>query len=238
MKKNLLFISITFNILFLLFGGYVINKKGGIDYLKIKLNIQKENVNQNDYGPYYNAKKSIFEIMPNDISEIIFLGNSITDYCDWYELFGKSNIKNRGIGGDVINGVIDRLDEVVESKPQKIFLMIGINDLGRKSSVNQILIDYEKLINEIIEKAPDTELYIQSVLPTDNRERLQNTDVIIINNGLIELTKKYNLTYINLFDLFKTTENKLNPAMTFDGLHVNGQGYLIWKNAIIEYVNK
>jgi len=67
-----------------------------------------------------------------------FLGNSITDYCDWYELFGKLNIKNREIGGD---GVIDRLDEVTSSKPKQIFLMIGINDLGKKRSVNQILTD-------------------------------------------------------------------------------------------------
>ena len=237
MKKKLLLISVVINILFLLFGGYVIHKKGGIDYVKRKLNLSDNQTDEN-WGNYYKAKKTIFEIMPNDTNEIIFLGNSITDYCDWYELFGKSNIKNRGIGGDVINGVINRLDEVTSSKPQKIFLMIGINDLGRKRSVNQILIDYDKLINEIIEKAPDTELYIQSVLPTDNRENLQNTDVININKGLVELTKKYDLTYINLFDLFKTTENKLNPEMTFDGLHVNGQGYLIWKNAIIDYVNK
>ena len=237
MKKKLLLISVVINILFLLFGGYVIHKKGGIDYVKRKLNLS-DNQTEENWSNYYKAKKTIFEIMPNDTNEIIFLGNSITDYCDWYELFGKSNIKNRGIGGDVINGVINRLDEVTSSKPQKIFLMIGINDLGRKRSVNQILIDYEKLINEIIEKVPETELYIQSVLPTDNRERLQNTDVIKINNGLIELTKKYDLTYINLFDLFKTTENKLNPEMTFDELHVNGKGYLIWKNAIIEYVDK
>ena len=237
MKKKLLIISVVINILFLLFGGYVIHKKGGIDYVKRKLNLS-DNQTEENWGNYYKAKKTIFEIMPNDTNEIIFLGNSITDYCDWYELFGKSNIKNRGIGGDVINGVINRLDEVTSSKPKKIFLMIGINDLGRKRSVNQILIDYEKLINEIIEEVPETELYIQSILPTDNRENLQNTDVIKINNGLVELTKKYNLTYVNLFDLFKTTENKLNPAMTFDGLHVNGQGYLIWKNAIIEYVDK
>ena len=237
MKKKLLLISVVINILFLLFGGYVIHKKGGIDYVKRKLNLSDNQTDENRSN-YYKAKKTIFEIMPNDTNEIIFLGNSITDYCDWYELFGKSNIKNRGIGGDVINGVINRLDEVTSSKPQKIFLMIGINDLGSKRSVNQILIDYEKLINEIIEKSPETELYIQSVLPTDNREKLQNTDVIKINNGLIELTKKYDLTYINLFDLFKTPENKLNPEMTFDGVHVNGQGYLIWKNAIIEYVDK
>ena len=237
MKKKLLLISVVFNILFLLFGGYVIHKKGGIDYLKRKLNFSDGQTEKN-WSNYYKAKKTIFEIMPNDTNEIIFLGNSITDCCDWYELFGKSNIKNRGIGGDVINGVIDRLDEVTSSKPEQIFLMIGINDLGRKRSVNQILIDYERLIKLIIEKSPKTELYIQSVLPTDNRERLQNVDIIEINKGLVKMTKKYNLTYIDLFDLFKTENNELNTKFTFEGLHLNGQGYLVWKKAIDKYVDK
>ena len=237
MKKRVLLISVIINILFLLFGGYIIHKKGGIDYLKLKLNISNGQT-ENNWSNYYKAKKTIFEIMPNDTNEIIFLGNSITDYCDWYELFGKSNIKNRGIGGDVINGVIDRLDEVTSSKPKQIFLMIGINDLGKKRSVNQILTDYERLINLIREKSPNTELYIQSVLPTDNRERLQNTDIIEINKGLVKLTEKYKLTYINLFDLFKTENNELNPKFTFEGLHLNGQGYLVWKKAIDRYVDK
>jgi len=235
MKKRVLLISVIINILFLLFGGYIIHIKGGIDYLKPKFNISD---GQTEWSDYYKAKKSIFEIMPNDTNEIIFLGNSITDYCDWYELFGKSNIKNRGIGGDVINGVIDRLDEVTSSKPKQIFLMIGINDLEKKRSVNQILTDYEKLIKLILEKSPNTELYIQSVLPTDNRERLQNEDVIEINSGLIKITKQFDLTYINLFDLFTTENNKLNPDFTFEGLHLNGQGYVIWKNAIGKYVDK
>lgn len=237
MKKKLLLISVVFNILFLLFGGYVIHKKGGIDYLKRKLNFSDGQTEKNESN-YYKTKKAIFEIMPNDTNEIIFLGNSITDYCDWYEFFGKSNIKNRGIGGDVINGVINRLDEVTSSKPEQIFLMIGINDLGRKRSVNQVLIDYERLIKLIIEKSPKTELYIQSVLPTDNRERLQNVDIIEINKGLVKMTKKYNLTYINLFDLFKTETDELNSEFSFEGLHLNGQGYIVWKKAIEQYLNK
>lgn len=235
--KKWLVISVVINILFILFGGYVIHKKGGVDYLRKKFNLQTETANQQNYGVYYQAKKAIFEIMPNDTSEIIFLGNSITDYCDWYELFGKANIKNRGIGGDIINGVIDRLDEIIESNPKKIFIMIGINDLGRKRSVEQILTDYERLLSLIIQKSPDTELFIQSVLPTDNRESLQIVDIITINVGLKNLTEKYNLTYINLFDLLKTNENKLDTVYTFDGLHINGKGYLIWKKAIEGYVN-
>jgi lysophospholipase L1-like esterase len=240
MKKKSLIISIAFNILFLLFGGYVIHKKGGVDYLKRKLNIQKENVNLNlnDYGPYYKAKKSIFEIMPNDTSEIIFLGNSITDNCDWYELFGKSNIKNRGIGGDIINGVIDRLDEVVESKPQKIFLMIGTNDLGRGNNLEKILSDYGRLVKLILTKTPETEVYLQSLLPTKDNPIRKNSDIIKINKGILQIAKSHSLTYVNLFDLLKTDNNELNTSFTNDGLHINGKGYLIWKNEIIKYVDK
>ena len=66
--------------------------------------------------------------------------------CNWNEFFGKvniKNIKNIGISGDVVKGVIERLDNVESSNPKKIFLMIGINDLGKEISVYQILIDYE-----------------------------------------------------------------------------------------------
>lgn len=119
MKKTLAF-SVIINFFFLLFGSYVIHKKGGIDYLKMKLN---PSVAHSGYSDYYYAKKDLFEIMPNDTGKIIFLGNSITAGCDWHELFGNGNIKNRGIGGDIINGVIERIDEVVN--PKKIFLMMG-----------------------------------------------------------------------------------------------------------------
>lgn len=190
------------------------------------------------YGTYYDAKRSFFESMPNDTNEIIFLGNSITDMCAWNELFGMQNIKNRGISGDVINGVIDRLEEVVSSYPKKIFLMIGTNDLARKKSIDQILADYEKLITLIMQKTPKTQLYLQSVLPTKNQATRNNNDIIEINKGIVAIAKKYSLTYINLFDLFKTSENELNMNYSFDGLHLNGQGYLLWKEAVIEYVVK
>jgi|TARA_B110000908_G_C10123909_1_gene388924 lysophospholipase L1-like esterase len=250
MKKKLLLVSITFNILFLLLGGYVIHKKGDIDHLRRKFNtqkenIQKENVNQNDSrslttrrSQYYNAKKSIFEIMPNDTNEIIFLGNSITERCDWHELFGKSNIKNRGIGGDIINGVINRLEEVVDSKPQKIFLMIGTNDLGRGNNVDEILSNYRRLVKLILTKTPATELYLQSLLPTKNNPNRKNIDIIEINKGILQIAKSHSLTYVNLFDLLKTNDNELNIKFSYDGLHINGKGYLIWKNEIIKYMDK
>ena len=235
MKKTLL-ISLILNLLFILFGGYVIHRKGGIEYLKMKFNPLPLEVSKN-YGDYYYEKKSIFEILPNDTCEIIFLGNSITDHCNWSELFANLNVKNRGIGGDIIEGLIDRIDEVVSSKPKKIFLLIGINNLGRKNTVEKILINYERLIVTIVKKSSKTKLFIQSILPTCRRTDLLNSDIMAINMGLLALSEKYGLTYIDLFKVLKTEKNELDPTYTFDGLHLNGKGYLKWKDAIIQYVN-
>ncbi len=30
----------------------------------------------------------------------------------------------------------------------------------------------------------------------------------------------------------------MNPKYSLDGLHINGEGYLIWKEAIQEYVDE
>lgn len=237
--KKVLTISVIINILFFLFGGYIIHRRGSVGYLKKRF--LKETIHRKpliDYSIYHKSKQRLFEIMPNDTNEIIFLGNSITANCDWSEFFGNPNIKNRGIGGDVIIGIIDRLDEVIESNPKKIFLMIGINELGGKNPTRQTLMNYEKLIILIREKSPNTKLYVQSILPTSNSDHGRNSDVIIIiNKGLENLTKKYNCIYINLFDLFKTEKNKLDINYTFDGVHLNSNGYLLWKSIIKDYVN-
>lgn len=236
LKKRMLIFSILLNISFVILIAFIIERKGGVDYIKSKMDTESTKGLSNYDTDYYYSKKSIFEVMPNDSNEIIFLGNSITNYCDWNEFFGNSKIKNRGINGDMINGIIERIDEIVESKPEKIFLMIGINDLGRNRTRNQIINDYERLISLIIKKTPGTTLYIQSILPTDGIH-VNNDAIILTNNRIIELCEKYKLTYINIFDTMKTSKNKLNPKYTLEGIHLNGQGYLVWKKELDKYIN-
>ena len=56
---------------------------------------------QTPEGNEYNyQRRTLFEILPTATSDIIFLGNSITDGCEWSELFGNPNMKNRGISAD------------------------------------------------------------------------------------------------------------------------------------------
>jgi len=194
------------------------------------------------HNTYYYQKKALFELLPNDSDEIIFLGNSITDGCEWHELFNDPRIKNRGISADVTGGVLDRLDEVVESKPLQIFLMIGINDLARGDSLDYILANYRQIIQLIKEKTPASELYIQSVLPVNDsfnqfKNHVNKTDQVInLNARLEQLSGEQQVTFIDLYSKFTTPEGKLDPEYTNDGLHLTGKGYLHWKALVTKYV--
>jgi lysophospholipase L1-like esterase len=187
---------------------------------------------------YYYTKKQLFELLPVTKDEIVFLGNSITDNAEWAELFQDPNIKNRGIGGDDTDGVLERLDEVIASKPAKIFIMIGTNDLAYLKSVKHVEDNYVKIIDRLMKGTPDTKIYIQSILPTNDKIHIhrKNTDIMEINQFLKKLAADKGLTYIDLYSVFVTPDNEFNSDYTFDGLHPNGKAYLIWKEKIQKYV--
>ena len=187
---------------------------------------------------YYYHRKEHFESLPDTKGEIIFLGNSISDNCEWSELFENPNVKNRGIGGDDTDGVLERIDEVLSSSPKKVFILIGTNDLAYGKTVDHIIENYNKILDSISIKSPNTEIYIQSVLPVDEAVHWTRkmSDIRSINESLVEICKERGIKYIDLFPLFVNSENKLNPEYSIDGLHLNAAGYLLWKDYIIDHV--
>jgi len=195
------------------------------------------------YSPYYLHSKSMFESLPNTSGEIIFLGNSITDGCNWTELFQDLRVKNRGISGDVTEGILNRLDEVTESNPSKVFIMIGINDLARGKSKKEILDNYKIIVDRIIQASPKTEIYIESILPVNEKYgRFKNhyskaDSIVSLNNNLENLAKEKGQTYVDLYSSFVDNNGKLKDEFTEDGLHINGDGYQLWKSLVEKYVN-
>src|SRR5688500_3134149 len=91
-------------------------------------------------------KVDLFRSYPNSAKDIIFLGNSITAGVDWVELLGNPVVRNRGISGDITFGVLERLHEVTEGAPAKVFILIGINDISRNIPDSVIIGNYEKMI--------------------------------------------------------------------------------------------
>jgi lysophospholipase L1-like esterase len=203
------------------------------------------NGQNNRFSTYYEQRKLLFEVLPDTKGEIIFLGNSITDGGEWAELFGNKNVKNRGISGDTTDGVLFRLAEVTKSKPKIVFLLIGINDLAHGTLKDTVLENICTIAQNIRKYSPKTKVFIQSILPVNPVYGLFQThtnktpEVLCINGQLKSWCEKEHFQFLDLFSQFKCADsNLLNPELTNDGLHLKGEGYLLWAKIIKPYLKK
>lgn len=186
---------------------------------------------------HYTQRLEFFNKMPNQKNEIVFLGNSLTEGGKWQELFPKvKHIVNRGISGDVTYGVLARLDEVLASKPKKIFFLGGINDMKRGTPNEVILNNFERIIKLVATKSPKTKLYIESVLTINpsilpaSYAKINNEKIKQLNIGLVQLCKTYKLQYVNLQPVFADENGNMKKELSIDGLHLRQASYILWAN--------
>ena len=240
--KKILIVSLILNLILLVCMGYsAYNKSGKLrseNMAAVEAGKVQPEVPEQSFVPFplWTGKTTLFEALPNTPREIIFVGNSITDGCEWAELFNNPSVKNRGIGGDRIKGVLLRLPEITESLPQKIFIQIGINDLASQMNTSEITRYYKMLIDSIRSASPETGIFIQSVLPTE--AYVKNDSVIVLNEKINKLADDNSLTFINLYDKFLDGNGSLDMQFSYDGVHLNGKGYLVWKEVVESYVNE
>ncbi|WP_315085317.1 serine hydrolase [Bacteroides heparinolyticus] len=172
--------------------------------------------------------------------DIVMLGNSLTENGgDWSARLGKKNVRNRGIIGDEVMGIYDRLHQILPGHPQKLFLLTGVNDVSHDLTTDSIVAMMRTTIDRIQRESPDTKLFLQSLLPINEsfgryKKLTGKTDMIPeINARLEALAKEKKIVFINLFPLFtEKGTNVLRSNLTNDGLHLNEEGYEIWVKAI------
>ena len=186
-------------------------------------------------GENYHKLINEFKKDPLQKGDIVFLGNSITQGGgNWNHRFNHSNIKNRGIGGDVTDGVLARLDEIIFFKPKAVFLLIGINDLW---NVSPNIPKFEYIGNNIIEiakrikqKSGKTKVYVQTILPIKKKifkEPIKNINLMIKKNQDINVFE-----IIDLYSAFVDEQGLIKSDLTTDGVHLNEVGYQVW----VDYV--
>lgn len=194
------------------------------------------------FGTYYDQRELLFEAMPTSEEDIIFLGNSITDGGEWAEIFENIHCKNRGISGDKCPGVLNRLSTVTQGHPAMVFLMIGVNDMGAGVETDTIVKNIRTIVQRIKTESPRTQVYVQSVLPTSDYYGMFNghtsrwSQVAGINAKLKVVATEEQVGYVDLYSHFATDEGKMNPEYSNDGLHINGEGYKLWRRVIEETV--
>lgn len=174
---------------------------------------------------------------------IVFLGDSITDYYDLDKYYPDNNVVNSGISGDVSEDILsDMYNRVYKYNPSIVFLLIGTNQIQVGDSDEKIIFEIKKIITEIHEKNPIAKIYVESIYPVNeniNKKVVQNRDNARIAklNKMIEdsIKDKDYAKYINVYDKL-ASDNMLNEEYSDDGLHLNDKGYEVVTSILKEYI--
>lgn len=183
------------------------------------MNAQRSNWDSTFRPNNWNLKVELFKSFPNSKRDVVFLGNSITAGVDWNELLGMKRARNRGISGDITYGVLERLDEVVEGKPGKVFLLIGINDISRNIPDSLIIGNFQKIVHRIRQGSPSTKIYLQTLLPVNNNfsqfKNHYNKDrhIAAINAALKNIAAYNDIKLIDLHPHFADEEESFGRSL-------------------------
>lgn len=196
------------------------------------------------YNEFYWQRATLFDVLPVNSSNIVMLGNSLTNGGEWHELFDDHRVVNRGITGDIVQGVKERLQPIVDGKPAKIFLIIGANDVSHDLTADSIAAATVDLVQYIRQATPGTKLYVESMLPINNTfgryKRMAGKEQVIrdINALIKEPVQQAGAVWIDIYDRFADTNGNLRAELTNDGLHLTGAGYLLWRDILLPYVKE
>ena len=182
---------------------------------------------------YYLNRQTIFDILPITKNDIVFAGDSHTQFFEVHEFFPAYQIKNRGIFDDVSSGLLDRMKQVTSGQPKKIFIEIGFNDIGDISadSVNK---NIKAIIEFIKHQSPSSLIYINSIFPSGRD--IYKPLVPVFNNKIKNLCMQYHIPYIDVYAKLSTGGLLDKRYDCGDGVHLNGQGYLVWSACLKPYL--
>lgn len=186
---------------------------------------------------HHAQKVDFFRICPIQPGDIVFLGDSLTDGARWDELFPGLPVKNRGINADLTTGVLNRLDQILSGKPKAIFILIGTNDLPWYAyrSDGAILRTYAKILARCSAESPETQVFVQSLLP---RHPAYSARIRRLNAELNQLAERFGLEYIDLFPHFVGPDGGIDRTISNDRLHLLGAGYQRWVKILTPYIEK
>ncbi len=238
--KLLFVVSILLNIFFLLF---LIRKKiYQHNILNVKTYYEKM-LNNKIRKQNYEYRNDLFEVLPNTLNSVVFIGSSLTQNFEVYEFFQFYNVKNRGISGDNINGLKNRLRSIEKLNPKKVFVEIGINDLTFGHETKTIISNYKDMLDVLYFVFKDTEIYIQSIFPVQNKVKsidgrngfVLNNEIEIINNQIKSYAESKGFFFVNIHEQF-LLNGEMNPGLSSDGIHLNSKGYFLWSEILKSYV--
>ena len=187
---------------------------------------------------YYDGKVAQFEaenksIVPGE-TDVVFLGDSLTDGCDLSLYYPEYTTLNRGIGGDTTLGLEKRLDvSVCAVQPKVVVMLIGANNFSTMFE------NYEDILISLKENLPESKIILVSLTSMGGTWG-KNNNLAAFNNVKIKaLAEKYGYEFVDVYTpLLNFETNEIYEEYTTDGGHLTHEGYLVLTGEIKSVINK
>lgn len=204
-----------------------------IDECPIENNNPKDNDKNND---------------PKD-ETYLFLGDSIFYQYNTGDYFRDYNTINTGVNGITAIKTLERLEEsVYQHNPTTIFILLGTNDLYYDYTPEETFEHLKQLIDKIHSDKPEITINVLSILPINKSDNPKvskeangnktNEQINEVNENLHRYCEENNLNYINVHDLLLDSNNELNLAYSYEGLHITELGYHHITMELLKYMQK
>ena len=165
---------------------------------------------------------------------VLFVGSSSIRMWQTAESFPGLAVINRGFGGSHTSDVNHFAPRIVlKYAPRAIVFYAGDNDVADGKQPEQVAGDFQKFVEIVHAKLPDTEIIYLPVKPSLARwplwPRMQETNAIVKQF----VDRRERITYIDTATPMLGADGRPRPEIFLeDGLHMNAEGYQIWSNLL------
>ena len=191
--------------------------------------------------------------------KILFTGSSLMEQFPIHELMMNEGlgltIYNRGVGGFTTSDMLENMEEqIFGTEPSKIFINIGTNDISDASRsfeavLESMLENYERILTQIKERLPETEVYMMAYYPVNETDKVPKTEwagamfvnrnnrnLPIANEAVKKLAEKMGYHYIDVNAGLCDERGMLRREFTVEGIHMYANGYQVVLKNLTPYL--
>ena len=199
-----------------------------------------------DAGVLRAAEYAFAQVDESYFDDALFIGDSRTvglrDYTDLREhadFLCETSLTIYKVADHEFKGQGSLEDMLRLNDYGKIYLMVGINELGR-GTTEDYMAKYTEVIDKIHELEPEALIFIQGVMHVSKEKSLEdkiynNTNIRARNNAVATLADNIQVFYIDVNEAVCDEEGNLSGEYTYDQIHLLGVYNDIWKQFLLSH---
>ena len=199
-----------------------------------------------DVGILHAADYEFLQVDESYFDDALFIGDSRTvglrDYTDLSghaDFYCETSLTIYKVMEENFKGQGTIPDALASKDYGKIYLMVGINELGR-GTTEDFMAKYTEVIDTLHELEPEAKIMIQGIMRVSGKKNesdaiFNNSNINARNHAIATLADNETIFYIDVNEVVCDEEGNLNAEYTFDQIHLLGKYNDLWKQFLLSH---